>query len=49
MEFDFKIGPGVHKSTSGDPKDMKGIVSETTGWEVPMRIFGDFAYNLRGG
>lgn len=46
MEFDFKIGPGVQHSTSGDPKEMKGVVSETTGWEIPMRIFGDFAYNF---
>jgi hypothetical protein len=43
MEFDFKIGPGVHMAASGDPKDM----TETkTGWELPMRIFGDFAYNF---
>jgi hypothetical protein len=46
FEFDFKVGPGVHKTTSGDPKDMKGVVSETSGWELPMRIFGDFAYNF---
>jgi hypothetical protein len=43
FEFDFKIGPGMHTSTSGDPKDM---TTETTGWSVPMRIFGDFAYNF---
>ena len=46
FEFDFKIGPGVHATTSGDPKDMKGMTTETTGWSVPMRIFGDFAYNF---
>jgi hypothetical protein len=46
FEFDFKIGPGVHTSTSTDPKDMKAITTETTGWSVPMRIFGDFAYNF---
>jgi hypothetical protein len=46
MEFDFKIGPGVHKSTSHDPKDMKSIAEGSTGWELPMRIFGDFAYNF---
>jgi hypothetical protein len=48
MEFDFKIGPGRHTKTvgSGDPKDMQGVASETTGWELPIRIFGDFAYNL---
>ena len=46
MEFDFKIGPGVHTTTSGDPKDMKGDVPETTGWELPMRVFADFAYNF---
>lgn len=43
FEFDFKIGPGMHTSTSGDPKDM---TTETTGWSVPMRVFGDFAYNF---
>jgi len=43
FEFDFKIGPGAHTTTSGDPKDM---TTETTGWSVPMRIFGDFAYNF---
>jgi hypothetical protein len=42
-EFDFKIGPGVHQSQSGDPKDGVG---QTVGWSLPMRIFGDFAYNL---
>lgn len=43
FEFDFKIGPGAHTITSGDPKNM---TTETTGWSVPMRIFGDFAYNF---
>jgi hypothetical protein len=50
MEFDFRIGPGVHETTttSGDPKDMKDVTSttSTTGWSLPMRIFADFAYNL---
>ena len=49
MEFDFKIGPGVHTSVaSADPKDVKDGegATETTGWVLPMRIFGDFAYNL---
>jgi hypothetical protein len=48
-EFDFKIGPGIHTTaTSGDPKDVKGMVKEeTTGWTLPVRIFGDFAYNLQ--
>jgi len=43
MEFDFKIGPGIHTVTSGDPKDM---TSTTTGWTLPVRIFADFAYNF---
>jgi hypothetical protein len=46
MEFDFEIGPGVHTVTSGDPKDIKGMTSATTGWTLPMRIFTDFAYNV---
>jgi hypothetical protein len=49
VEFDFKIGPGVHSSSAPvDPKDVKDASApeETTGWSVPMRIFGDFAYNL---
>ena len=46
MEFDFKIGPGVHTVTSGDPKDMKDVTSVTTGWTIPMRLFADFAYNV---
>jgi hypothetical protein len=48
MEFDFKIGPGVQTThTPVDPKDMKGVVSDTTtGWVLPVRIFGDFAYNF---
>jgi hypothetical protein len=46
MEFDFKIGPGIHTVTSGDPKDMKDMTSTTTGWTLPMRIFTDFAYNV---
>lgn len=46
-EFDFKIGPGIHTTTSGDPKDVKGMSAETTtGWVLPVRIFGDFAYNF---
>jgi hypothetical protein len=40
FEFDFKVGPGVHRSS--DPKGM----TETTGWSLPIRIFGDFAYNI---
>jgi hypothetical protein len=43
MEFDFKIGPG--SVTTGDPKDPKSVVT-TTGWSIPMRVFGDFAYNF---
>jgi hypothetical protein len=43
FEFDFKIGPGVHTTASGDPKDL---VEKQVGWELPMRIFGDFAYNF---
>jgi hypothetical protein len=43
MEFDFKIGPGIHTVTSGDPKDM---TSTTTGWTLPVRLFADFAYNF---
>jgi hypothetical protein len=46
LEFDFSIGPGVHTTTSGDPKDMKDMTSTTTGWTLPMRIFTDFAYNF---
>ena len=48
MEFDFKIGPGVHTSHHvGDPNDMKDSgVDESSGWVLPMRIFGDFAYNF---
>jgi hypothetical protein len=43
MEFDFQIGPGVHKTSSGDPKAM---TETTTGWSLPVRIFSDFAYNV---
>jgi hypothetical protein len=46
FEFDFKIGPGIHTTSTGDPKDVKDVTSETTGWTLPMRIFGDFAYNV---
>jgi hypothetical protein len=47
MEFDFKIGPGVHTTRSVDPKDVKGMGAEqTTGWVLPMRVFADFAYNF---
>jgi hypothetical protein len=46
MEFDFKIGPGIHTTTSGDPKDLKSMTTETTGWTLPVRIFSDFAYNF---
>ncbi len=46
MEFDFKIGPGVHTSHSSDPKDLKAMTPDTTGWVLPMRIFADFAYNF---
>ncbi len=47
MEFDFKIGPGMHTTTSGDPKDLKAVTTETTtGWSLPVRIFSDFAYNI---
>ena len=46
MEFDFKIGPGSHTTTSGDPKDVKGMTTtQTSGWSIPMRVFADFAYN----
>ena len=47
MEFDFKIGPGAHSAAPRDPKDTKDIDPGSTGWEVPIRIFGDFAYNLQ--
>lgn len=43
MEFDFKIGPGIHKSSSGDPKAM---VETESGWDLPVRVFADFAYNV---
>jgi hypothetical protein len=47
MEFDFKIGPGVHTTHSADPKDVKAMGTDlTTGWVLPMRIFADFAYNF---
>jgi len=47
MEYDFKIGPGVTTTRSSDPKDVKGMGTETTtGWVLPMRIFSDFAYNF---
>ena len=50
MEFDFKVGPGVHSTTTpGDPKDVKGMATtgtRTTGWILPMRVFADFAYNV---
>ena len=47
MEFDFKIGPGVHTSVASDPKDAKDLGhEETSGWSLPVRIFGDFAYNF---
>ena len=47
MEFDFKIGPGEHSVTSGDPKDLKSVATTTTtGWSMPVRLFADFAYNL---
>ncbi|HEX4140725.1 MAG TPA: putative porin [Candidatus Methylacidiphilales bacterium] len=46
MEFDFKIGPGVTTTHSGDPKDFKSMETTTTGWVLPMRIFADFAYNF---
>ncbi len=48
-EFDFKIGPGEHTSkASVDPKDEKSVAApeEMTGWSIPIRIFGDFAYNF---
>ncbi|MCE0497324.1 MAG: putative porin [Methylacidiphilales bacterium] len=45
MEFDFKIGPGMTTTSSGDPKDMKDVTTTTSGWSVPIRIFADFAYN----
>jgi hypothetical protein len=44
FEFDFKVGPGVHTTSTGDPKDIKDV---TTGWSVPIRVFGDFAYNFQ--
>jgi hypothetical protein len=43
MEFDFKVGPGVHTTHSADPKDV--AMDETTGWSLPIRFFADFAYN----
>lgn len=46
MEFDFKIGPGVQHSKTGDPKDAKDITDTATGWSLPVRLFSDFAYNL---
>ncbi len=48
MEFDFKIGPGVHKRTVDpkDAKDMKAVTTESTGWSLPIRLFADFAYNF---
>jgi hypothetical protein len=48
MEFDFKIGPGVHEVTSGggDSKDLKDVTTTMAGWTLPMRIFADFAYNV---
>ncbi len=49
MEFDFKIGPGLHKLAAGDSKDVKNLDLGSTGWEVPIRIFGDFAYNFQAG
>ena len=50
MEFDFKVGPGAHTTHVADPKDVKGMgTDETTGWSLPVRIFGDFAYNFQAG
>jgi hypothetical protein len=49
MEFDFKVGPGVHTTTSSsDPNDPKAIagVEHTSGWVLPMRLFADVAYNV---
>jgi hypothetical protein len=49
MEFDFKVGPGVHTtSSSSDPNDPKAIagVEHTSGWVLPMRLFADVAYNV---
>ena len=48
MEYDFKIGPGVHTtSATVDPKDAKTIdPGTTTGWSLPMRIFADIAWNV---
>jgi hypothetical protein len=47
MEFDLKIGPGVHHQTSGDPKDPKSTMTDTeVGWSLPVRFFADFAYNI---
>ena len=43
MEFDFKVGPGVHDVSSGDPKDMR---TSTVGWSLPVRFFADVAYNV---
>ncbi len=43
MEFDFKIGPGEHQVSSGDPKDM---TMTNVGWSMPVRFFADFAYNV---
>ncbi len=47
MEFDFKIGPGVHTTHTVDPKDVKSMGTEvTSGWVLPVRVFADFAYNF---
>jgi hypothetical protein len=49
MEYDFKIGPGAHPSASGAAKEVKNVAAGATGWEVPIRVYGDFAYNLEAG
>jgi hypothetical protein len=38
MEYDFRIGPGAGEKTFG---------SASAGWTLPVRVFGDFAYNLQ--
>jgi hypothetical protein len=48
MEFDFKVGPGVHTTPApSDPNDPKAVdgVGQTVGWVLPMRFFADVAYN----
>jgi len=46
MEFDFKIGPGVSHPSMADSKDIKAVNEGTVGWQLPVRVFADFAYNV---